>query len=159
MEQGVLDRLQERFPGLDMTEAKTAIRRVYVSVPEETFLDALRFAAEDMGFNHLCTITGLDTGEGYEFLYHVANGEGIVLTLKYRTRGGNGVEIPTVLPIYAGATFYERELEGLLGVTVVGLPQGRQYPLPDNWPKGQYPMRKDWKPDGNAPDGGGRQDG
>jgi membrane-bound hydrogenase subunit beta len=33
----------------------------------------------------------------------------------------------------------------LLGAQVEGLPQSSRYPLPDNWPKGQFPLRKDWK--------------
>ena len=27
---------------------------------------------------------------------------------------------------------------------VQGLPPGNRYPLPDDWPQGQYPLRKDW---------------
>jgi Ni,Fe-hydrogenase III component G len=34
---------------------------------------------------------------------------------------------------------------------VTGLPEGSRYPLPDNWPEGQYPLRKDWKPADAAP--------
>jgi len=33
----------------------------------------------------------------------------------------------------------------MLGVQIEGLPPGKRYPLPDNWPAGQYPLRKDWK--------------
>lgn len=149
----VLSSLAERFPAIDAARAVTAVRRIYLSVPEEIFQEALRFAAGELGFDHLCTITGLDTGDGFEFLYHIANHDGILMSLKLKTAGGDGVAIPSVLPVYAGATFYERELEGLLGVKVEGLPEGRQYPLPDNWPQGQYPMRKDWTPpakDGRA---------
>lgn len=149
----VLNSLLERFPAIEAAQALTATRRVYLAVPEGLFMDALRFAAEDLDFDHLCTITGLDTGEGYEFIYHIANPEGVVLNLRYRTDGGDGVVISSVLPVYPGATFYERELEGLLGIKVEGLPEGRQYPLPDNWPAGQYPLRKGW-----TPPAGGKQE-
>jgi len=108
--------------------------------------DILRFCFNELGFERLCAITGLDTGQNFEFIYHIAHPDGIVLNIKMQTANGDGVVIPSVLPIYNGATFFERELEGLLGVKVDGLPEGRQYPLPDNWPEGQYPMRKDWKP-------------
>ena len=145
-EHSVLEKLAERFPAIDAAGAKVALRRVYLSVPRELLLDILRFAAHELGFLHLCTVTGLDNGEGYEFIYHVAREDGLVLSAKIRTEGGDGVVIPSVLPIYNGATFYEREIEGLLGVTVEGLPEGRQYPLPDNWPAGQYPLRKSWAP-------------
>ena len=141
-----LSSLAERFPALDTAQAVTAVRRIYLSVPEDIFLEVLRFAAGELGFGHLCTITGLDAGEHYEFLYHIANGEGILMTLKRKAEKAEPTVIPSVLPIYHGATFYERELEGLLGVKVEGLPEGRQYPLPDNWPKGEYPLRKGWTP-------------
>lgn len=144
-ENSVLSNLAQGFPALDIAQAVVARRRIYLEAPAEGFMDLL-IAAKAMGFTHLCTITGMDTGSGYAFIYHIANKEGILMSLKYRTGGGDGMVIPSVLPIYEGATFYERELEGLLGVKVDGLPEGRQYPLPDNWPEGQYPMRKDWKP-------------
>ncbi len=148
-ENSILNRLAERF-GLDASQAVVKTRKIYLSAPEETFMDALKFLRDELGFDHLCTITGLDTGENFEFLYHVAEPEGIVLTLKFKTRREDPVVIQSVLPIYNGATFYERELESLLGVKVEGLTPGRQYPLPDNWPKGQYPMRKDWIPGASA---------
>ena len=34
----------------------------------------------------------------------------------------------------------------MFGVKVEGLPAGRHYPLPEDWPQGEYPLRKDWKP-------------
>lgn len=142
----VLDRLKERFPGLDTSQAAVTARRIFLSVPEEIFMDVTVFAAKDLGFDHLLTITGLDTGESFEFIYHVSNTAGILLNLKRKAKREDPVVITSVLPIFEGATFYERELEGLLGVKVDGLPEGRQYPLPDNWPKDQYPMRKDWIP-------------
>ncbi len=145
-EQSFLEQLAEQFPGIDKDGAVLSLRRIYVSVPRESFMDILTYAHGELGFDLLCAITGRDTGEGYEFIYHIAEPKGTVLNLKYKTEGGDGVVIPSVLPIFHGATFYERELEGLLGVKVDGLPEGRPYPLPDNWPEGEYPMRKDWKP-------------
>jgi membrane-bound hydrogenase subunit beta len=142
----VLERLKERFPGLDTAQAAFITRRIYLSVPEDIFMDVVAFSAKDLGFDHLLTITGLDAGECFEFIYHVSNTDGILLNLKRKAKREDPVVIPSVLPIFEGATFYERELEGILGIKVDGLPEGRQYPLPDNWPKGQYPMRKDWTP-------------
>lgn len=151
-EKGILERIAGRFSGVDVENAKTALRRIYLSVPETVFMDVLRFAATELEFSHLSTITGLDTGSNFEFLYHISRTDGVLMTLKYQTKREDPVVIPTVLPIYNGATFYEREVEGLLGVKVEGLPEGRQYPLPDNWPKGEYPMRKDWKPKAKTSD-------
>ena len=35
----------------------------------------------------------------------------------------------------------------MFGIKVEGLPEGERYPLPDGWPEGQYPLRKDWNKD------------
>ena len=142
----VVSRLTEQFSGLDVGKAKLTTRSIFLDVPGEIFMDVLRYAVSSLGFDHLCTITGLDNGTEFEFLYHIANADGILMSLKLKAAKDNPV-ISSVLPIFTGATFYELELEGLLGVKVDGLPEGRQYPLPDNWPKGQYPLRKDWVSD------------
>ncbi len=150
----VLEQLRKQFPVLAEEGDVTAKRRVFIAVPLELLLDVLRYANDELGFTSLCTITGMDSGEHYEFIYHLAHENGVMLNVKVKAPKGNPV-VPTVLDIYNGATFYEREIEGLLGVTVKGLPEGRPYPLPDNWPKGQYPLRKDWTPDmlKNNPEG------
>ncbi len=142
----VLESLKERFPALDVSEAAVAARRIFLRAPDDCFMDMLTFCAGELGFRHLVTITGLDTGDRFEFIYHIAGGDGILLNIKRACERSDQAVIPSVLPIYQGATFYERELEGLLGVRVEGLPEGRQYPLPDNWPKGEFPMRKGWTP-------------
>ena len=140
-----LEKLAAKFPVIDVEKAAVKPLKLYVELPLESLLDAVRFLRGELNFDHLCTITGLDTGGQYEFLYHIAHENGCLVTIKVKTVR-DGASIPTVLPVYEGAIFYERELEGLLGVKVEGLPEGRQYPLPDNWPEGEYPLRKDWKP-------------
>lgn len=142
--------LEEQFPVLAGKANIQSVRRVFLSVPLESLMECLRVCNDELGFTHLVTITGLDNGEEFEFLYHIASDGGVVLTLKVKTPRDGGV-LPSVMPVYNGAIFYELELQGLLGVTVEGLPADRQYPLPDNWPKGQYPMRKDWKPNSETP--------
>jgi membrane-bound hydrogenase subunit beta len=143
--QGIVTSLEERFPALSRKANIQSARRIFIDVPLDSLLDILTYCNGELGFDHLATITGLDNGEAYEFLYHIACEGGVVLTLKVQTPRDGGV-LPSVMPIYNGAVFYELELQGLLGVIVDGLPDDRQYPLPDNWPKGQYPMRKDWRP-------------
>jgi Ni,Fe-hydrogenase III component G len=148
--QEILDALCARFPQIEKDKAKSVPRRLYMPVPAEGFIDVLRFVAEGLGFKHLSTITGLDNGETFEVLYHVAREDGNVVTLK-RFVPKDDPSVESVLPIYNGATFYEKELEGILGLKVIGLPEGRGYPLPENWPAGQYPLRKDWKPTPKEP--------
>ena len=145
-ENEVLRLIKEKFPETDIEKARITKKRIYLSTEPAVFLQTLEFIAHELGFSHLSTITGIDTLDSFEFLYHVLNKDGIFMTLKLKAPRGDDTVISSVLPIYNGATFYEKELESLLGIKVEGLPKGRQYPLPDNWSKGQYPLRKDWTP-------------
>ena len=143
----VLEQLHKQFPVLSEEGAVTAKNRVFIAIPAELLLDVLRYAHDVLSYKNLCTITGMDSVEYFELVYHLSNdNDGVMLNVNIKLSKDNAVA-PTVLDIYNGATFYEREVEGLLGVTIEGLPEGRQYPLPDNWPEGQYPLRKDWTPD------------
>jgi len=145
-EETIKAELLQKFPQLEGKCEIIRQRRITLEVDRSRLIELLNFSCSELKFNILCTITGLDVGDDLQFIYHIANKEGIVMNVKANAPKTDPV-ISTVLGIYNGATFYERELEDLLGAKVEGLPEGRHYPLPDNWPKGQYPLRKDWKPE------------
>jgi NADH:ubiquinone oxidoreductase subunit C len=119
-------------------------RRILVDVDPDRFREVFEYAAHEMKFSHLCTITGLDEGESLAFIYHMAHSQGILLNIKIRVPKTDPV-IKTVTPLFPGADIYEREVMDLLGVKVEGLPPGNRYPLPDDFPFDQFPLRKDWK--------------
>lgn len=145
-EEKVVNELIRKYPGLEGKCSIIRQRRITVEVERDKAAGVLGYLAGDGGFDLLCTITGLDSGENLEFIYHIANKEGIVMNLKIFAPKTDPV-IQSVVGIYNGCIFYERELEDLLGAKVEGLPEGRHYPLPENWPKGQYPLRKEWTPE------------
>lgn len=118
-------------------------KRIWVEVPLADFMDKFAYAVKQQGFSFLCTITGLDEGEYLAFIYHLAGKDGVVLNIKTRALKDKE-SIKTVTGYFPSAAIYERELVDLLGAKVEGLPEGIRYPLPDEWPAGQYPLRKDW---------------
>ncbi|MBP8959512.1 MAG: NADH-quinone oxidoreductase subunit C [Bacteroidales bacterium] len=145
-EEKIKTELLQKFPYLEGKCEIIRQRRITTEVDKNNLIELLNYLFNDLKFDFLCTITGLDAGDNLQFIYHVANKDGIIINVKTNVPKSDPV-ISTVTGIYNGATFYERELEDLLGARVEGLPEGRHYPLPDNWPKGQYPLRKDWKPE------------
>jgi NADH-quinone oxidoreductase subunit C len=50
-----------------------------------------------------------------------------------------------VVSLLPGAVLYEREVHDLLGVVFDGHPSLERLILPDDWPEGVYPLRKDYK--------------
>jgi membrane-bound hydrogenase subunit beta len=119
-------------------------RRIFVKVPAEHFQKVFDHLVGHAGFTILCAITGLDEGATLGALYHLAQEGGTVLTLATAVPKEAPV-IHTVTSTFPAADAYERELVDLLGIQVEGLKPGNRYPLPDNWPAGEYPLRKDWK--------------
>ncbi len=95
------------------------------------------------GFNHLATITGFDEGENLGAYYHMTDTK-MLINIKVRTPRATP-SIPSVLASFPSAVSYEKELEDMFGIKIAGLPAGRRYPLPEDFPTDQYPLRKDWK--------------
>lgn len=137
-------RLEERFEFLRGKLAAPRPRRLAAEVPVERLREVVEHAQAALGFDTLCTITGLDEGPSLAAVYHLAGAHGTVLSLKVKVPRERPV-IPSLTDLFPGGANYERELDDLLGFVVEGLPPGKRYPLPDDWPKDQKPLRKDWK--------------
>lgn len=142
-EETIQQNLIAKFDFLNGRVRVQRARRIWVDVPAEVFDQVLPTLVRDFQFTILCTISGLDEGEKLGIIYHLAQAGGITLNLKTAVPKANPVW-KTVCVFFPGCTFYERELVDLFGLQVAGLPPGSRYPLPDNWPAGQYPLRKDW---------------
>ncbi len=130
-------------------------RRIFADVPEEKFREVFDYAVKGMNFLILGAITGLDEGDKFSFIYHISREDGIVLNLKISLPREKPV-LNTITGYFPCAEIYERELEDLLGAKVMGLSAGKRYPLPDDWPKGEFPLRKDWKPDASKKEEAGK---
>lgn len=139
--QKVADWITER---LDAQNVKlTRDRRVFAEISASKLVETAQ-ALKEAGMINIGAITGLDLGDRFEIIYHLYNEDGILLNLKIFIPRENP-RISSVTNIFPGVFLYERELIDLFGIMVEGIPDGRRYPLPDDWPDGEYPLRKDWK--------------
>jgi Ni,Fe-hydrogenase III component G len=143
-EERIKDELIKKFPFFENRIRVQRERRIFAEMQKDQFFEVLEYVIGELGFSGLCAITGLDEGEFFSFIYHVSSDKGEVLSLKISVPREN-VVIRTVTGYFPSAEIYERELVDLLGVKVEGLPEGERYPLPDNWPEGQHPLRKDFR--------------
>jgi Ni,Fe-hydrogenase III component G len=136
-----------KFPWLEASSRASRVRRLWVEVADYAkFDEVFNFLVKNLKFEVLCTITGLDDGASLSALYHLGDLAGVVCSLKASVPREQPV-LRSVTPVFPNAEIYERELVDLLGFQVDGLREGNRYPLPDGWPKGQFPLRKDWKPE------------
>lgn len=122
-------------------------RRMFCRVPVAELLAVVAFLKERFAFTHITTISSLDLGDSLEALYHLFDTR-TLLTVRTSVPKREPV-IPTLTPVLPGAVLYERELQDLMGFIVKDHPDPRRFNLPEDWPDGVYPLRKDYKT--NAP--------
>jgi len=143
-EENIKQELVDKFAYLkDMLIIKRK-GRIFAQVPLDKFEEVFVYVVKQMHFLALSAITGLDRGDGFEVIYHL-NKEGKVLLNLSVLLNKENPEVKSVISYCPSADLYERELMDLLGIKVIGLAPGHRYPLTDDWPKGEYPLRKDWK--------------
>jgi len=148
----LVDELREGLGDALVECEAPAPRRVFFKVARDDLLDAVRFMVDRWGLTHISTISGRDVGDRFEVLYHFF-ARGCVVTLRVDVEKGNP-SVPTITDLIPGATFYEREVNDLLGVFPEGHPNPERLVLPDDWPEGVHPLRKDWTPEGGGDEGG-----
>ena len=121
-------------------------KKAYIFLKPERHRDAISLLLKKVADTELSTITGVDLGNEIELNYHMVC-EGTI-TLKNRVPKEKPVT-KTITDILPGANLYEREVFDLLGVDFEGHPNLERLLLPENWPQGNYPLRRDWTPPEN----------
>jgi len=145
-EQELVDRFCEKFGFLQNKIYVKRQKRIFTEfLAKEEFEQVLHYAHDELGFYRASHVVGTDEGDDLGFIYLLSNEDGIILALKEKAPKSDPV-INSMTGIYPSLEQHERELVDLFGAVVEGLPEGPSYPLPDGWPKGSYPMRKDWDP-------------
>ncbi len=91
----------------------------------------------------ISAITGIDLDATIGVYYHVRTSNAL-LTIKTEVSKENP-KIPTITDIIPGAVFHEMEVTDLLGVIFEGHPSPGRLVLPENWPEGVFPLRKNTK--------------
>jgi membrane-bound hydrogenase subunit beta len=140
---GIQDaRITERGEGV----RKTKGYNVWIRVDRALLKPAINKLI-NIRFPHLAVIAGNDLGTEIELLY--------IFSVFYGTKFGEymvtigirlpktDLTVPTITDLIPGALISEREKQEFFGITVTGIPDGRRLFIPDEFPQGVYPWRKD----------------
>jgi membrane-bound hydrogenase subunit beta len=126
---------------------KNIFTSIWIYVKRGAFRKAVEHICELQKYPHLAIISSSDRGDSLELIYHFTIYYG--RHLKELSLGlcvnlpKNDPKIPTITDIIPGALFTERETQEMMGVEVVGIPDSRRLFLPDDFPEGVYPWRRD----------------
>jgi membrane-bound hydrogenase subunit beta len=131
-----------------------SVRRLFVKVAPADLVSAVTILRDGLGLTFLSTITGLDVNENYELLYHFADDQ---LCLNIRVLiPKSDARVDSITPVIPGAILYEREIQDMFGISVERIPDPRPLLFHEEWPAGNYPLRKDWtydRPEERIPGG------
>jgi len=140
--------VRERFP--DAFEEATVFRdemTIRVARPAlRNVVDFLRLHPE-LRYNHLTDITAVDLlslreRPRFDVVVHLYS---IPRRQRLRVKCGvdDGEMVPSLVPIFAGANWLERECYDMFGIVFEGHPDLRRILLPEDWDEG-HPLRKDY---------------
>lgn len=111
-------------------------------IPANALADVCQKLHFDLGFNYLADITAIDCQDRIEVVYQLTN---LSSNEKIALRVDLDHETPvidSVVSIWKGADFQEREVYDLMGVVFSGHPNLTRILLPSDWEG--YPLRKDY---------------
>lgn len=143
----IANTINEKFPGevLGITEYRG---QVSVHIKKEKVFEICRWLHDDpsMDFDYLADVCGMDylgrKVPRFEVVYQL-------YSIKHAHRLRLKAQVPeddtsiaSVVPIWAGANWHERECYDLFGITFKGHPDLRRILLPEDWEG--FPLRKDY---------------
>ncbi len=138
-EQAVL----ERFPDWVQADEREGYQGLLVDPANLlSLMEALR---DELGYDLLTSVTGVDylPDEKMEVVYHLFKSTGgAILEIKVQTSRNNSV-VPSLVGLYPGAAFQEREAWDLLGIKFEGHPNLKRILMWEGF--AGHPLRKDWE--------------
>ena len=132
--------LEKQFPGsiVESSQESLVVSSEFL-LPVATFLKD----APGLDFDYLTSITAVDYYDYFEVVYQLTSIEhNHSLIVKTRCYGRDNPTIPSVVSLWRGADFQEREIYDLMGIRFDGHPNIKRIFLWDGFQG--HPLRKDY---------------
>jgi NADH-quinone oxidoreductase subunit C len=146
-EERIIEAFRQRFAGKVLSTAILRRGRVKVTVDPSIIREAAQFLKE-LGFDHIHVVTGTDYPQErrIEVTYIVGSVEAYrsLVVLLATNLPRDRPRMPTLIPIWPGAEYHEREEYEMLGIEFEGHPKLARLLLPEDW-NDIPPLRRDFK--------------
>ena len=139
----LVDRLVAKVPDLD---ARTYLFRgdATVTVPPDRLLEVMKVLRDDLGFELLVDIGGIHypgREKCFEVAYVVRNVKEPA-RFRVKVQAGPDEPVPSLVPLWPGANWHEREAYDMLGIRFAGHPDLTRIFMPDDFT--EFPLRKEF---------------
>jgi NADH-quinone oxidoreductase subunit C len=146
-EREIVKSVKDRFPS-EVSDVQVFRDEVTLVVRKEALADVMRFLHDDLGFEMLTDLCGVDRlpdRPRFEVVYHLNSLERNE-RLRVKTRLDEGQSVSTVEMIWKGANWYEREAFDMLGIVFENHPNLKRILMWDEFDG--HPLRKDFPTEG-----------
>ena len=136
-------KLDARFRGVATLDERKGYEGYIVSA--DKLVEVATAIRDDLSYDYLSSVTGVDyVDDGkIEVVYHAfRTSGGTALNFKVQVDRSDPV-VPSLVSVYPGAEFQEREVYDMFGVRFGGHPDLRRILMWDGFEG--YPLRKDWR--------------
>jgi len=136
----IATRLEEQFPGSVIgSTADSLLVKAESLLPVATYLKT----TPGLDFDYLTSITAVDYYDYFELVYQLTSLQhNHSLVIKTRCYGRDNPTLPSVVSLWRGADFQEREIYDLMGIGFDGHPNLKRIVLWEGFEG--YPLRKDY---------------
>jgi len=136
----IASQLEEKFPGsIEESSQDSLVVKSDSLIAVATFLKD----AESLKFDYLNYITAVDYFGYFEVVYQLTSLEhNHSVIIKTRCYSRENPAVPSVIGLWQGADFQEREIYDLMGIRFEGHPNMKRIFLWEGFPG--YPLRKDY---------------
>jgi len=136
----VTTKLEQQFPGSIIESSGNSLL-----VKSESLFELVSFlkTTPSLDFDYLNYITAVDYYDYFEVVYQLTSiKHNHSLVLKTRCYSRENPVVPSVVSLYQGADFQEREIYDLMGISFKGHPNLKRIFLWEGFEG--YPLRKDY---------------
>ena len=136
----IASQLEEKFPGsIEESSRDSLVVKSDSLIAVATFLKD----TESLKFNYLNYITAVDYFGYFEVVYQLTSLEhNHTVIIKTRCHNRENPAVPSVIGLWQGADFQEREIYDLMGIRFEGHPNMKRIFLWEGFPG--HPLRKDY---------------
>ncbi|REK18523.1 MAG: NADH-quinone oxidoreductase subunit C [Planctomycetota bacterium] len=140
-----VERLKERFGELEPSEFRGQTR---IAVPRDLVFEVLSTLHADFGFDMLVDITCVDylnfrdATDRFGMVYALAGTESGERLIVRTFLNEPDLHVPSVVPLWEGANWLEREVFDMFGIEFDGHPDLRRILMPEEFTA--FPLRKDY---------------
>ena len=140
-----LNQLKEKFGSSILRADVPNDSRLYVYVDPEALKAICRYVFRDLDARYVISVGADDRPYSGNFMvYHdfAFDKDKILFSIIVQLPADNP-KVDSISDIVPGANWAEREIRDMFGIEPVGHPYPKRLILPDGWPEGLHPLRKD----------------